>query len=291
MAPGMLPIPPITAAVKPFSPALKPISGEASARRANITPAAPASAEPMMNVITITRSTSMPIIDAASRSYEVARIALPICVLFTSSVSAIIRTNAESDDDDPQQRDVQRAPVEPLEEEHPAAERERVVVAVRRAEEELRAVLEEERDAERRDQRRDPRRVAERPVREPLDRDAEPRGADHRDEEHQHHHEPDRDHRVRRAAERGEDAEADVGADHVDVAVREVEQLQDPVDHRVAEGDEGVDAAEREAVDEELDELVQLIGEAGFCHETTCGPAHCRAARLSPLPVTQPTSL
>ena len=49
----------------------------------------------MMNVITITRSTSMPIIAAASRSYEVARIALPICVLFTSSVSAIIRTNAE----------------------------------------------------------------------------------------------------------------------------------------------------------------------------------------------------
>ena len=41
------------------------------------TPAAPASAEPMKNVTTITRSTSMPIIAAASRSNAVARIAFP----------------------------------------------------------------------------------------------------------------------------------------------------------------------------------------------------------------------
>ena len=45
-----------------------------------MTPAAPASAEPMKNVDAITRSTSMPIIAAASRSYEVARIALPMRV-------------------------------------------------------------------------------------------------------------------------------------------------------------------------------------------------------------------
>ena len=60
-----------------------------------MTPAAPASAEPMKNVEAITRSTSMPIIDAASRSNDVARIALPIFVRATSSVSPIISAIAE----------------------------------------------------------------------------------------------------------------------------------------------------------------------------------------------------
>ena len=55
-----------------------------------MTPAAPASAEPMKNVTTMTRSTSIPIIAAASRSKAVARIALPSRVRATSSVSATI---------------------------------------------------------------------------------------------------------------------------------------------------------------------------------------------------------
>ena len=45
------------------------------------------------------------------------------------------------------------------------------------------------------------------------------------------------------------------GAHHVDVAVREVDELQDAVDHRVAQRDEGVDGPEREPVDEVLEEL------------------------------------
>ena len=58
----------------------------------NITPAAPETAEPMKNANAITRSVSMPIIVAASRSTAVARIALPICVRATSSVSRMQRT-------------------------------------------------------------------------------------------------------------------------------------------------------------------------------------------------------
>ena len=80
IAPGIEPIPPITAAVKPLSPARKPIEATVGTRRANSTPAAPASAEPSTNANTITRSMSMPIIAAASRSYDVARIALPVRV-------------------------------------------------------------------------------------------------------------------------------------------------------------------------------------------------------------------
>ena len=49
---------------------------------------------------------------------------------------------------------------------------------------------------------------------------------------------------VREHEERGEDAH------HEDVAVGEVDELDDAVDHRVAERDEGVDGAARQAVDE-----------------------------------------
>ena len=125
-------------------------------------------------------------------------------------------------------------------------------------EEELHAVLEEERDAERADQRRDARRGAQRPVGEPLDRDPDDGTADHRREHHQEDHEPDRDCRVSGAAEEMQHAEADVGADHEDVAVGEVEELEDPVHHRVPEGDQGIDAAERGRVDERLEEPIEI---------------------------------
>ena len=68
IAPGIEPMPPMTAAVKPLRPAMKPIVAAVGARNANITPAAPASAEPSTNANTITLSMSMPIIAAASRS-------------------------------------------------------------------------------------------------------------------------------------------------------------------------------------------------------------------------------
>ncbi len=89
-------MPPITAAVNPLSPIRKPIVAYVGTRRANSTPAAPASAEPSTKANTITLSMSIPIIAAASRSYEVARIALPIRVRVTSSQSRIIITKAET---------------------------------------------------------------------------------------------------------------------------------------------------------------------------------------------------
>ncbi len=55
-----------------------------------MTPAAPANTDAMKNVNMITRSVSMPIIDAASRSNATARIAFPSFVRDTTSVSAII---------------------------------------------------------------------------------------------------------------------------------------------------------------------------------------------------------
>ena len=45
---------------------------------------------------------------------------------------------------------------------------------------------------------------------------------------------------------------ADEGADHEDVAVGEIDEAQDAIDHRVAQRDERVDRAERKSIDELL---------------------------------------
>ena len=46
-------------------------------------------------------------------------------------------------------------------------------------------------------------------------------------------------------------------AEHENVAVREIDEAQDAIDHRVAERDEGENRAERQAVDELLEEFGQ----------------------------------
>ena len=72
---------------------------------------------------------------------------------------------------------------------------EAVVVAVLRAEEQERRVLEKERHAERRDERRDPRSVAKRPIRKALDREPEEARAEHGDREHAEDEQHDRNRR------------------------------------------------------------------------------------------------
>ena len=85
--------------------------------------------------------------------------------------------------------------------------------------------------------------------------------------------------RVLGPAERMQHAEADERADHEHVAVREVQELEDAVDERVAERDQRVDAAERERVDGELDEGVHVVSQA------TCGgdPLAGRPRTLLPI--------
>ena len=96
--------------------------------------------------------------------------------------------------------------------------------------------------------------------------------------------EPDRDDRVGRASEELERAEPDERAHHEDVAVGEVQELEDPVDERVAERDERVDAAEREAVERQLGERVHAERES-IRHRKWSGPASSRAAPVVRLSV------
>ena len=84
MAPGMLPIPPSTAAVKALMPARKPTFQSTTPYcMANSTPAAAPSAGPRTKTIAITRSISMPMRLAASLSSAVARTARPNVVWLT----------------------------------------------------------------------------------------------------------------------------------------------------------------------------------------------------------------
>ena len=81
--------------------------------------------------------------------------------------------------------------------------------------------------------------------------------ADHAAEHHQREQEPDRHRRIARAAEHLEDAEADERPDHEDVAMGEVQELEDTVDEGVAKRDQRVGAALGQAVERELGEGVQ----------------------------------
>src|SRR5262249_17830844 len=63
-----------------------------------------------------------------------------------------------------------------------------------------------------------------------------------------------RNRQVLRAAEPLDHEEADVRPDHVQVAVREVEQLQDPVHHRETQRHQGIERARGEAVHQFLKE-------------------------------------
>ena len=95
MAPGMLPMPPSTAATNAFSPVISPISGSMRGMAsATITPPAAASADPSANVNAMTKSVLIPISFATDRLNDVARIALPILVRWTMNSSPNITTTA-----------------------------------------------------------------------------------------------------------------------------------------------------------------------------------------------------
>src|SRR2546430_6056352 len=103
------------------------------------------------------------------------------------------------------------------------------------------------------DQRRDPGSVAERAEGDPFDDYPQRTRSENPREKRQDQQRDDRHNRRERRAELREDAVPEKRPDHVDVAVSEVEQLQDPVHHRVAERDQRVQAPEDDPVPEKLE--------------------------------------
>ncbi len=126
-----------------------------------------------------------------------------------------------------------------------------------------RDVLDDERHADRRDQHRQPRPRPQPAVGDELDRRVHDREQRHHRDERQQHPADDHGNRIVGVeAEHGDDHGAgDEAGEGEDVAVREVDQLQDPVDERVAERDEPVDGAVREPDQADVDELGRILEE------------------------------
>ncbi len=153
-------------------------------------------------------------------------------------------------------------------------------------------VLDHEAHADRGDQRCQARLAAQRTVGDELDRRVDRAAGRHHQHERQ---EDDRDRRGALALVQAEEArregDREHAAEHEDVAVGEVDQLEDAVDERVPEGDEGVDAAGRDADQEDLEEvgrrLPQIDREPAEQHDHQQGAEggdHARCAQTGSEP-------
>jgi hypothetical protein len=163
------------------------------------------------------------------------------------------------DDRDRDDRELLAGQPDPGDEEIGARRERREELRVR-PENELRRVLDEQGDADRCDEERQPRRPPDRPVGEALDEDADDGAEDHRAE-----HDEEGAHERRLAPlQLPRKVVPGVGAQHVNVAVREVDEPQHAVDHGVAERDQGVDRPQGEAVDELLEKRRHLGTDPNF---------------------------
>ena len=121
-------------------------------------------------------------------------------------------------------------------------------------------VLQDEREPDRRDQRRELGRVAQRPVGDPLDEHVQRAGHGHGEQQRDEQAAGEAERRRGQAEpERAPQADGGEGADHEDVAVREVDQLDDAVDERVADRDQRPDRAVGQPLGEVEAELGQVV--------------------------------
>ncbi len=117
-------------------------------------------------------------------------------------------------------------------------------------------VLQEDRHADRRDQRNQPVAAAQGSIGYPFDAVAVGAGDDHRSGEGADHQDRQCIEPHHRQAD--DHDEGDIRADHVHLAVGEVDHADDAVDHRVTDGDQGVGTANGQAVDQLLKVVVKL---------------------------------
>jgi hypothetical protein len=128
--------------------------------------------------------------------------------------------------------------------------------ARRRAEEDLAGIFEQQGDADGGDEDVERGGAPQGAVGQSLDGHAQHGAAEHGDEEDEEAA-PDRVLRHELAQ-----VVTDEGADHEHVRMREVDEAQDAVDHRVAERDERIDGPEGQAVQELLEKFRQkAVGE------------------------------
>src|SRR5262245_58305469 len=129
-----------------------------------------------------------------------------------------------------------------------------------------REVLEEEREPDGGEQRRDAPRAADRPVADPVGHHRERRRDERAGRERREIGDDDRPRLRNRELLDPRVAQHEVARErtrHEQLAVGEVDETDDAVDHRVAERDEGVDRAAAEPVGEVVDEVLPSADVAG----------------------------
>jgi hypothetical protein len=116
-------------------------------------------------------------------------------------------------------------------------------------------VLQEDRHADGGNQRDQTVAALRRGVGNPFDTVAIGTGDDDRDEGsgHQQRQRMDTHH-----GQPGKGDEGHVGTDHVHLAVGEVDHANDAVNHRVADGDQGIGAADGQSINQLLEEMIDL---------------------------------
>ena len=91
---------------------------------------------------------------------------------------------------------------------------------------------------------------AQGPVGDALHGPAPDGGQRHGDEKHEHERKRDQGDAEAEQGEKGD--QRDEGAHHEDVAMGEIDHADDAIDHGVADGDQTIDRAERDPVDQLL---------------------------------------
>lgn len=126
-------------------------------------------------------------------------------------------------------------------------------------------VLQENGHADGRNERHQARPATQRRIRHLFDRVAVHRSDQHGYDQHDEDDEWNR--KTSADTDCGKRDQPDVGANHVDFAVSEVDHSDDAIDHRVANGDQRIDRAERQSVEELLHELGYEFGHKTKFHD------------------------
>ena len=219
-------------------------------------PATAASAAPITKVMEMVRSTSTPSSAAMVWSCSQARMSRPSRVRDTSQVNSASSTIVVMTTMIWMLESCTTKPLGALVQGVAAGDDRRHRLDAR-ALRDLRIIGQHERHADRREHRRQAERMPQRPVGDALHGPAIERGDRHRYQQHDQ-----QDQRDGGQAERDQDQEGDQrdeAADHENIAMGEIDHADDAVDHRVADGDQAVDRAEHEAVDQLLGEIIHAL--------------------------------
>ena len=118
--------------------------------------------------------------------------------------------------------------------------------ARRGAKDKLRKILQKKWNADRGDEHSQPRTIPERTVRQKFYRRAEQSAEDHRDKKDDHRME--RGANAKRPRQQVRHVISHIRTDHENIAMREINESQHAIDHRIPQRDQRVDRPERDAV-------------------------------------------